>query len=382
MRIACISTSQVPSRTANSIQLMKACSALVELGHDVRLWTLGRDPEIEWEDLAKHYGVKSQFRVRWIGDSFWPRGWWYSLRAVRAARRWRADLYYVWPYQAAGLASGMGLPTLLELHDRPHGRMGPVLFRRFLRGGGARRVAITTAALLGWVQERYGEDLNPPTAVVAPNGVDLVRYLNLPPAEDARRLLDLPDQPTVGYTGHLYKGRGLDLMTGLAKRFPEVNFLWVGGEEAAVERWKVRFEKQGLENVSLLGFIPNQDLPMVHASCDVLLMPYQRQIAVSSGGDTAEFASPMKLFEYLAAGRAILASDLPVIQEILNESNSRLLPPDDVDVWADALGSLLSDPGQRDWLAAHAREDASQYGWVSRAELVLDGLTPTAQSDV
>ena len=121
---------------------------------------------------------------------------------------------------------------------------------------------------------------------------------------------------------------------------------------------------------------------MVQASCDVLLMPYQRQIAVSSGGDTAEFASPMKLFEYLAAGRAILATNLPVIQEILNESNSRLLPPDDVDAWADALGSLLSDPGQRDWLAAHAREDALQYGWVMRAERVLDGLTTAAQSDV
>ena len=206
--------------------------------------------------------------------------------------------------------------------------------------------------------------------------MDLDRYRNLPRAEDARSLLELPDQLTVGYTGHLYQGRGLDLMMGLARRYPDVNFLWVGGEEASVERWKARLEKQGLENVSLLGFVPNQDLPMVQASCDVLLMPYQRQIAVSSGGDTAAFASPMKVFEYLAAGRAILASDLPVIQEILNESNSRLLPPDDVEAWADALGSLLSDPGQRDWLAAHAREDASQYGWVTRAERVLDGLGP------
>ena len=79
---------------------------------------------------------------------------------------------------------------------------------------------------------------------------------------------------------------------------------------------------------------------------------------------------------------SIYQNYLPVIQEILNESNSRLLPPDDVEAWADALGSLLSDPGQRDWLAAHAREDASQYGWVTRAERVLDGLTSAAQSDV
>ncbi len=374
MRIACISTSQVPSKTANSIQLMKACSALAELGHDVRLWILGSDPGMEWDELAKHYGVKNQFRVKWVADFPWPRGWWYSLRAVRAARRWRADLYYVWPYQAAALASGMGLPTLLELHDRPHGRMGPVLFRRFLRGSGARRIASTTTALLEWVQERYGELILLPSTVVAPNGVDLDRYLDLPAAEDARRLLDLPEQLTAGYTGHLYRGRGLDLMVELAKRHPEVSFLWVGGEESAVEQWRARFEERGLENVRLLGFVPNDELPMVQASCDVLLMPYEEHIEVSSGGDTVDFASPMKAFEYLAVGRAILASDLPVIREILNETNSVLLPPGDVDSWAAALETLMSDPGQRNWLAAHAKEDASQYSWVTRAARVLEGL--------
>ncbi len=353
---------------------MKACSALAELGHDVRLWTLGSDPEMPWEDLAKHYGVKNRFAVKWIADFPFPRGWMYSLRAVRAARRWRADLYYVWPYQAAALASRMGLPTLLELHDRPQGRMGPVLFRRFLGGGGARRVVITTVALLDWVREFYAELLDPPSTIVAPNGVDLARYHNLPTAEDARKLLDLPDRPTAGYTGHLYRGRGLDLMVELAQHHPEVNFLWVGGEETAVERWRARLEELGLENISLLGFLSNEEMPMVQASCDVLLMPYERHIEVSSGGDTAAFASPMKVFEYLAAGRAILASDLPVIREILNESNSMLLPADDTAAWIEALGTLMSDPGQRSWLAAHAQEDAPQYSWIARAERALEGL--------
>jgi glycosyltransferase involved in cell wall biosynthesis len=187
-------------------------------------------------------------------------------------------------------------------------------------------------------------------------------------------LLDLPEQLTAGYTGHLYRGRGLDLIVELAKRHPEVSFLWVGGEESAVEQWRARFEERELENVRLLGFVPNDEMPMVQASCDVLLMPYEEHIEVSSGGDTVDFASPMKVFEYLAAGRAILASDLPVIREILNESNSVLLPPGDVDSWAGAMETLMSDPGQRNWLAAHAKEDALQYSWVTRAGRVLEGL--------
>ena len=353
---------------------MKACSALAELGHDVRLWTLGQDPDMEWDDIAKLYGIRTEFRVKWIGDFPWPRGWLYSSRAVRAARRWRADLFYSWPYQAAALSAGMGLPTLLELHDRPHGRMGPVLFNRFLRGKGAQRIVATTMALVAWVEEEYGELLNPPSAIVAPNGVDLDRYLELPSAEDARKLLDLPDRLTAGYTGHLYRGRGMDLMVDLAKHFPKMNFLWVGGEKSAVERWRSQLAEMELENVQLLGFLPNADMPMIQASCDALLMPYEQSIEVSSGGDTAAFASPMKVFEYLASGRAILASDLPVIREVLNESNSMLLPAEDATAWIDALSTLMADPGQRNWLAAHAREDASQYGWATRAERALEGL--------
>lgn len=353
---------------------MKACSALSELGHDVRLWILGSDPGLPWEELAERYALGNQFAIKWITDLPWPRGWWFSLRAVQAARRWRADLYYVWPYQAAALASGMGLPTLLELHDRPHGRMGPVLFKRFLSGDGAVRLVCTTNALLKWIWETYGEKVGALSTIIAPNGVDLDRYRDLPAPEEARALFDLPDRLTAGYTGHLYRGRGLELMLELARRQPELRFLWAGGEENAVDYWRARTEKLELENIDLLGFMSNEEMPMVQAGCDVLLMPYERSIEVSSGGDTAAFASPMKVFEYLAAGRAIMASDLPVIREVLNESNAMLLPPEDVDAWEEALVTLISDPGQRNWLAAHAKEDASSYGWIARAERALEGL--------
>ena len=374
MRIACISTSTVPSKTANSIQLMKACSALVELGHDVRLWTLGTKPEIDEGDLVQHYGIRNQVAVKWISDLRWPRGWLFSLRAVRAARRWRPDLFYIWPYQAAAMTSRMGLPTLMELHDRPRGRLGPGLFRMFLAGSGAQRVVITTRALLDWVRESYSELLDPPSTIVAPNGVDLERYENLPEPDEARQLLGLPDRLTAGYTGHLYRGRGLDLMLKLAKRLGDIGFVWAGGEEEAVEHWRSRLAELEIKNVRLLGHVSNEELPMIQASCDVLLMPYERKIEVSSGGDTSAYASPMKVFEYLAAGRAILASDLPVIREVLNESNSMLLPPEDEDAWAEALHTLILDPGQRTWLAAHGQEDAQQYSWFVRAERALDGL--------
>ena len=107
-------------------------------------------------------------------------------------------------------------------------------------------------------------------------------------------------------------------------------------------------------------------------------MPYAKRIAVSSGGDTAAFASPMKAFEYMAAGRAILASDLPVLGEVLTPHNAVLLPPEDVDAWEAALRAIRSDDARRRELAARARQDAGAYDWKRRAEKAIDGLAAAA----
>jgi glycosyltransferase involved in cell wall biosynthesis len=113
---------------------------------------------------------------------------------------------------------------------------------------------------------------------------------------------------------------------------------------------------------------------LIHAACDVLLMPYQRAIAVSSGGDTAAFASPMKAFEYLAAGRPILSSDLPVLREVLNEGNAILLDPQAVEAWEAALKSLAGDEPRRIRMGEAGRRQAERYSWMERTKRALEGI--------
>ena len=86
--------------------------------------------------------------------------------------------------------------------------------------------------------------------------------------------------------------------------------------------YREKAAQAGLENVTFTGFIPNARLPLYQAAADILLMPYGRAIAGSSGGNSAEICSPMKLFDYMGAGRAILSSDLPVIHEVLDENSA------------------------------------------------------------
>jgi glycosyltransferase involved in cell wall biosynthesis len=384
MKIACIATSQAPSSTANSIQVMKTCQALAQNGHAVTLLlpdvpqTRPADPcDREWDCLAAHYGLEQRFEIEWIPTALrWKR---YDLawKALARARELRADLVYTWAPQAGLLALIFGRPAVLEVHDRPVGKLGPLVFQLFLRWRGKKRVLPITHALLRYLERDYHTVLTPEEVVISPNGADLERYSGLSGASEARRTLALPEQPTAVYTGHFYAGRGMDVLLGLALRFPQVNFLWVGGRPEDVEHWKTRLAQARLHNVTLTGFVDNRRLPFYQAAADILLMPYEQAIAGSSGGNSADICSPMKMFEYMAAGRAILTSDLPVIREVLNEQNAVFCPPGDPQAWQDAFAALLAAPARQQLLGLQARLDVARYTWRSREERALKGFWET-----
>lgn len=373
MKIACIATSQVPSSTANSIQVMKACDALQQAGHEVCLWVPGAE-RTQAADLASFYGLKTCFGVRHLSAWKVLRRYDFAWRSLRAARTWGADLLYTWFLPDAVLGLWAKLPVILELHDLPTGNAGPGWFRRFVKAAGKKRLLVITSALQKTLEEKYTIRFDPQEVQVAPNGVDWEDYDALPEAAQARQALGLPQQPTAVYTGHFYAGRGMDLLLGLAKRLPQVHFLWVGGRSQDVADWQVRLQAESVFNVTLTGFVDKRRLPLYQAAGDFLLMPYEQAIAGSSGGDSAAICSPMKMFDYLAAGRVILSSELPVLHEVLNENNAVFCPPEDVGAWQAALERLLIDPALCRSLSTQARQDGRNYAWLARARRALVGF--------
>lgn len=374
MRVVCIAASRVPSRTANSIQVMKVGQALADLGHEVQIEVPGPDPRASSGDLRERYGLRTVVPVRWLPSWPFARRYDFALHAVRAARAWPADLVYAWPLPAAAWSARLGMPTLLEMHDIPSGRLGRRWLSAFLGARGARRLVAITRALLSRLREDFPRWRSAPDAEILPMGVDLERYEGLPDPPEARRRLGLDERLTASYTGHLYPGRGIDLLFDLAGLHPEIQFVLIGGEDAAIERWRRRQEEAGRNNLRVIGFRNQVDLPLYHAASEILLMPYERHVAGSSGGDTAAFASPMKMFEYLAAGRAILSSDLPVLREVLHEGIARLVPPMDEEAWSHALRGLAEDPSARLSLGRAARQEAARHSWIERTRQALAGL--------
>ena len=369
MNIVAITGSTIPSDTANSIQVMKACNALVQLGHHVTLLVPGKQTDSNL-DLKSHYGLQNDFPIEWLSSASRRMFTW---TAVRRAKRLKADLIYTWFPQSAVFGLLHRIPTVFEIHIQPTGAFGPLWHRMFARFPGRKRLASITQALVDVLENDFHMLMNLDDVVIAPNGVELERFASLPDPVTARRTLGLREAPTVMCTGHLYAGRGAELFIALARAIPDAHFVWVGGRREDIDFWRQRVDSNHIYNVTFVGFIPNGSLPLYQSAADILLMPYSSSIMGSSGtADSAGVASPMKMFEYMATGRAIASAYLPVIREVLNENNAVFCKPDDIPSWKFALERLLKDETLRAQLGEQARQDAQGYTWLARAQRILD----------
>ena len=375
MRVVYISSSAVPSRTANSIQVMKMCQALAQKGYEVQLLAPKWRTQMDFRetDLWHHYGIKTPFPIRWLP---WPYGRYgshlYAMLAVIYALFLRSSVVFTRHLPAAAIARFFRLPTVCELHQLPEGQATSLYIRCFLHYRGLRKVVVISHALKRDLIDTYPDLIEEDDIVVAHDGVDIERFKDVPDVSKARQKLGLPpDHFTAGYVGHFYPGKGIELVVNLARGFPRISFLIIGGEPNAVSTLKQQLKQAKIPNVFLYGFISNAELPIHLAACDALLLPVQRIVEGSSGSNIARWTSPMKLFEYMACGRLIIASDLPVLREVLNEENSLLCDPDDLNDWHQGLNKAMKDIVWRQALGQQARKDANRYAWTQRVDLCL-----------
>jgi glycosyltransferase involved in cell wall biosynthesis len=371
MHIVYVTNGRIPSRTANSLQSMKVCAGFVSAGHAVTMivprFTRALPTAAE---LQEQYGVPATFRIEWLrGYRTLGRVAWETRAAVHALRR-RADLYFTINMRIAAALALLGRATVLELHDPPARRLDERALRRLPHAPGLRAFVCVSDALRRILSDQV-PGFSECRVVVEPNGVDLERFREAPTPAEARRRLGWDEAGlTVGYAGHLYEGRGFDMILLLAARYPRASFRVMGGEPAAVEAARATVAAQALSNVDVLGFVPNARLPLYMQACDVLLMPYARQVRASGGGETAAFANPMKMFEYMAAGRLIISSRLPGIEEVLGPSNALLCEPDNAVEWMAAL-ERAHDAQLRGRLGEQARRDVVPYATDQRARRIL-----------
>ncbi|MBI5823940.1 MAG: glycosyltransferase [Chloroflexi bacterium] len=382
MKIALITNSRIPSLTANSIQAMKVAQALMQLGYDLKMFAPKEADDVNYELLLTHYGLRLSPRLELLPSIKRLKRFDFILHAQSAAKKFGAELIYTWLPQSAVLGLWFGYPVVLEMHADNSGTLGAWWMRQFWKSDGRKLMTVTTSALRNALERSTNLQSHPERSrrikdeaiLLAPNGVELEKYGGLPNPVEARHQLNLPDGLTVGFTGHIYPGRGADLLFELAKQMPQVNFLWVGGTPELVDFWRGKLTEAKMTNVTMTGFVKHESIPLYQAAADILLMPYSRSIEASSGQDIAEVINPMKMFEYMAAGRAIVSADLPSIREVLNEESAVFCKPGEIGDWRLEIERLLADEPRRLALGAQARKDAARLTWMKREEMVMKGF--------
>jgi glycosyltransferase involved in cell wall biosynthesis len=363
------------------LQVFKNCEAFAKLGLDVHLVHPGRKSTVGLSetDCFAFYGVDPCFAVREVKTpdlvglnlpdapdrlAFLLQG---ALFARAAARRYRDDLLYTRDFTVATLLSAARRDFLFEVHSLPTRSLAP----RWLRFVSRRALGVVV------ISRHLAEDcralgISAEALCVAPDAVDRRLAERRVEVGEARRRLGLPREAFIAaYTGHFgrfYAWKGLDTVLRAAQILPDILFVLVGGSKAEVDEVAASVRELGLSNVRLPGWVPPGDVADYLAAANVLLLPNSARSVLS-----ARHTSPMKAFEYMAAGKPIVASDLPSLREIYDQGvDALLVPPDDPGAIACAIERLLRDTGLGERLSAAAREKAKRSTWEARAEVIVE----------
>lgn len=347
MKILYVSSALIPSRTANSINIVKSCHAMAALGHQVTLLAPNiRSQEIEAGvgDPFAHYGVKRNFSLQTLPCPAMPGGRsLYCLLASRFAARFNPDLVFGRYLRATYQVCRLGFPTVLELHSaiRFKGQKSRYFEKLLERPNLLALITLT---------EEMADHFRALPMVTKVDKPVLVAGCGGDPPAATLASVELPSVTSgyqVGFAGKLHQVKGMGLISELAQHAAGHDFQIFGGSAEEVSAWQ---RNDPAPNLHFHGFIPPGELPPRLAALDICLLPSQRN-PINPGQKI--YGSPLKLFEYMACGKAILASDLPELHEVLDSRTAVFLDPEDPAAWAQAIDSL--DRRQLDSLGSAAQ---------------------------
>jgi glycosyltransferase involved in cell wall biosynthesis len=367
MKVAYLSRSIIPSMEANSVHVMKMCAAMARMGSDVVL-IHEADDEIELplglEEVNSFYDVENNFRrVRLLSPVAFAKARLHAIRAARIAKSHRANLALCRDVLSCYRAVRKNLRSIIELHSLPPitSQTGKKLID-LLSSDYLICVVVITHALKRDFVAAYDVDLD--RVVVCPDASDDV--LKKTPKD-----LAADCKKCVGYLGSMLPGKGVEIIASLPNLCPDISFHVVGGAPEQVLRWKEKMAKS--TNITFHGHVPPSDTGHYLTAFDVVLAPNQPVVLVKGGTDIGRYTSPLKIFEYMSAGKPIIASALPVLQEVLqHDRNGWLVRHDAINEWRDAIYKLTMERETASRLGRTARSDFEEHwSWDARAKKIL-----------
>lgn len=357
-----ISKTSLPSNSANTVHLMKICEEFYKIFGDGFI-ALVSSKNDSTDNIFNKYGTE-KFNIE---EMHINKGKLYSYRfalsAVRYIRRHKIKKVITRDPLTALYAALMGIDVVLDLHDDLRHLCGRAYhmfkFKYIIQKNNLQFCSISQR-LKSYYISNYSKIYK--KIVVLPDGVTLDNFKTL----TSDNVL-INDTASVGYLGKFTTGKGIDTIINVAGKCPEHRFYMYGGTREEAEK------ETGLtvpDNIVFGGFIDNNRVPEIISNMDILLLPNKANQRCN-GDFIGEFTSPMKMFEYMASGRPIIASDIPVLREVLNESNCYFADQDNVESWVKCIEYVSSNKSAALLKASHAKKEVEKFTWKKRAENML-----------
>ena len=377
MQIAYVHDKPIPSQMANSVHVMKMCAALAKEGHDVILYCPhSKDGS---GNPYTQYGVEPSFNIEYIKPNWFlkklPSGERLSVayNTAKAVLKRRIDVVYgrsMWALYFLRKKKPFIYETHMVTENKTH-FVSSALFK----SPNLKKVVMITNGLKEDYLAAFPE-LSPDQIKVLQDGADVAKPITSKTTpENPEKLLQISTRPVIGYLGHLLPGKCMEILSQVAAQRPQYQFHIVGGKADWVEKWKNDYRCRNLTNLKFYGFVDNNTIPYYYSNFDICVMPFSRNIVVGKmrNADIGRWTSPLKLFEAMAYGKAILASSLETVKEVMCDGvNCLLASPDDIIEWCQKLDILVEDAQLRENLGAKAKTLLEQrYTWNIRAKEII-----------
>jgi glycosyltransferase involved in cell wall biosynthesis len=315
--------------------------------------------------VQRDYGLERPPTIRWTRDD--PNRWVARARTLSDSIRAGREFPYAYTTRelaALGALLGGAKHVILEIHQPP--AFWPQVDRISLKLAHRNRrlhVVCISRRLAETVAEQMGLDVS--QIIVEHSGH------NLPIRSDYELSSAAGRRLRAMYVGSFIQGKGVEMLFELAEAHPGIDFIAVGGSAPG---------RALPPNLTVRGPVAHTAVADLLGEADVLLMPITTRERFASpsgklGKADEEYYSPLKMVEYLSAGRSIIASNLPSIAEVLVDgSNCLLVDPDSTAAWSLALERLAGDAGLRVALAREAAHTAERHTTAARVRRLLEAI--------
>ena len=307
MKIFYIAETSLTNRSAYSHHVIKMCDAFSKLDHDVSLITSKKSFYFSFKKIKKDFALKGKksFKVFFFSkhkfENFFTRIL-FGIRTAIFIKKNKADLILSRSIITSFILSLFKIHHFLEIHSEFKSLTKFIMINlNFINSNYIVKKILISKAL----NKVFNFDKK--KILILHDGVDIDNF---------KKPKIINNIKSAAYIGSFYKGRGIEIIVQLANRFKEINFNLYGDTQNSFHT--------RLKNIKVFNFVPYRKIPLILSKSDLLLMPYAKNVSVRSKNlNTADYCSPLKMFDYLASGKIIMSSKLGGICEVLKHKKTQ-----------------------------------------------------------